>query len=208
MADCLFCKIGAKEIQSSIIYEDNNVLAFLDIQPLAPGHTVVIPKKHARNIVELDDILIGPLFSAVKKVTGALQKALSPDGFTIGINQGKVSGQAIDHLHIHIIPRFKGDGGKSLHAVVSNPPKESLTEIQDKISKILMGILVKKGENEPTASLIYRFNKRIQQSGVLREARKRRFRDRTQNKRKRHLSALYKKRKTKEIEKARKTGLI
>lgn len=71
-----------------------------------------------------------------------------------------------------------------------------------------MGVIVRKGENEPAASLIYRFNKRIKQSGVLREAKKKRFTKRTQNKRKRHLSALYKMSKTKEVEKARKMGLL
>ena len=135
--DCLFCKIASKEISSQKIYEDTNVFAFLDIQPRAPGHCMVIPKSHAEDILGLDENKIAPLFSAVKKITGALQRALSPDGFTIGINHGKASGQAIDHLHVHIMPRYYDDKGGSLHTVVDNPPKESLEEIRDRITREL-----------------------------------------------------------------------
>ena len=73
------------------------------------------------------------MFSAVKEITGLLQEKLAPRGFTIGINHGRVGGQLVDHLHVHIIPRFEGDGGGSLHSVVKNPPKESISEIRDKI---------------------------------------------------------------------------
>lgn len=130
---CLFCSIGKKEIAAEIIYEDDKTMAFLDILPRAPGHTMVIPKTHAENILELPEEEVAPVFGAVKKVTEMLEKSLRPDGFTIGINHGKVSGQAIDHLHIHIIPRWKNDGGTSIHSVVSNKPKESLAEIKVKI---------------------------------------------------------------------------
>ena len=131
--ECLFCKIINKEINTEIIYEDDNVLALLDIHPRAPGHAMVIPKKHAENILDLPDDKIEPVFKAVKKVTEMINKTLSPDGFTIGINHGKVSGQAIDHLHVHIIPRWKNDHGDSIHSVVNNPPKESIKDIADKI---------------------------------------------------------------------------
>ena len=131
--ECLFCKIINKEIKTEIVYEDDDTLAFLDIHPRAPGHIMVIPKKHAENILDLPDDKIEPVFRAVKKVTEMINKTLSPDGFTIGINHGKVSGQAIDHLHVHIIPRWKNDHGDSIHSVVNNPPKESIKDIADKI---------------------------------------------------------------------------
>lgn len=133
--DCLFCRIVKKEIPSEVIYEDDDVLGFLDIHPLAPGHTVVIPKHHVNNILDLADNMIEPVFESVKKITKILNETLSPQGFTIGINHGKVSGQAIDHLHVHIVPRFSGDGGGSFHSVVHNPPKESIKEIKEKIFK-------------------------------------------------------------------------
>ena len=127
--DCLFCKINRKEIPSEIVYEDSETLAFLDIFPRSAGHTVVVPKLHAENILALPDNLAAPTLLTVKKVTDILNKTLKPAGFTIGINHGRVSGQAVDHLHIHVIPRYDGDGGGSIHSVVNNPPKEGIKEI-------------------------------------------------------------------------------
>jgi len=135
MADCLFCKIAKKEIGADVIYEDDSTLAFLDINPRSPGHTMIIPKVHAQNILDLPDGEIEGVFKAVKKVTNLILKALQPDGFTIGINHGKVSGQVVEHLHVHIMPRFADDGGGSVHGVVNNPPKESLQQIKNKILK-------------------------------------------------------------------------
>lgn len=132
--ECLFCELISKNKPSHIIYEDDVVVAMLDIFPRAIGHTIIVPKKHVETILELPDEQIGPVFTAVKKVTEMLKSKLNPDGFTIGINHGKVSGQAIDHLHIHIIPRFTGDGGGSIHSVVDNPPKQSLEEVIKKIT--------------------------------------------------------------------------
>jgi len=135
MSDCIFCKIINKDIEAKIIYEDENTLAFLDIYPHAPGHTVIIPKKHYINILEANDNDLSNLFLALKKVTKLIQESINPEGFTIGINHGKIAGQAIDHLHIHLIPRFTGDGGGSIHSVVLNKPKESIDEIYNKIKK-------------------------------------------------------------------------
>ena len=131
--DCLFCSIVKKEVPAEIIYEDADTLAFLDIHPRAPGHAMVVHKIHSESILDLPDRNIESLFLSVKKVTEAISRTLRPDGFTLGVNHGKVSGQAVDHLHIHIIPRFAHDGGKSLHSVVDNAPKESLKEIAEKI---------------------------------------------------------------------------
>ena len=133
--DCLFCKIAKKEIPSEVIYENEEALSFLDATPFALGHVLVIPKSHAENISSLRDEAVGPVFQAVKKVTGMLKKALEPEGFTIGINHGRISGQSVPHLHIHVIPRYPGDGGGSIHSVVENRPKESIKETREKIIK-------------------------------------------------------------------------
>ncbi len=133
--ECLFCRIANKGIPAEIVYEDADAVAFLDIHPRAPGHTVVIPRVHAENMLDLPDEKIQPVFLTVKKVAGILNEVLKPNGFTIGINHGRVSGQVVDHLHIHIIPRFADDGGASIHSVVNNPPQESLQEIASKIRK-------------------------------------------------------------------------
>ncbi len=126
---CLFCKIANKEIEAEIILETDSAVVILDIHPVSKGHSMVIPKFHAENILEAEDEDIKEVFLAVKKTVALLKKTLDPDGFTIGVNHGKVSGQEIDHLHIHVVPRWRSDGGKSLHSVVHNPPLESVEEI-------------------------------------------------------------------------------
>ncbi|MBM3281301.1 MAG: HIT family protein [Candidatus Harrisonbacteria bacterium] len=131
--ECLFCKIISKQIPSETIYEDDSIFAFLDIHPLSKGHILVIPKVHADTLETLPESEITPLFTAVQKITRAAKPALSPSAFTIGINNGKDSGQAIDHLHIHIIPRFPGDGGHSLHSVVQSGTDEPLSITCQKI---------------------------------------------------------------------------
>lgn len=131
---CLFCSIAAHEIPASIIYEDWETVAFLDIHPRAPGHTMIIPKSHSANLLDLKHGDIGPLFETVRKVQGLILEALKPDGFTVGINQGRAAGQEVDHLHIHILPRFREDGGESIQEIVNNPPKESLQEMTEKLN--------------------------------------------------------------------------
>lgn len=133
MNECLFCKIVAKEIPANVVYEDAHAIAFLDIVPRASGHTMVIPKVHVQNLLELPDAETGPLFSAVTKVARMLAEKLSSDGITFGINQGRASGQEVDHLHVHLMPRWRGDGGGAVQSVVSNKPKETLEEIRKKI---------------------------------------------------------------------------
>ncbi|MDO8469607.1 MAG: HIT family protein [bacterium] len=131
--DCLFCKIACHEIPALVIREDANTLAFLDIDPRAAGHTVVIPKRHAGTLLDIPREELCPLWQAVQAATAQLHTTLRPDGFTVGVNHGKHAGQAIDHLHIHIVPRWEGDGGGSIHTVVDNPPTEPLAEIHQRI---------------------------------------------------------------------------
>ena len=130
---CLFCSIINKEIAAQIVFEDKNTMAFLDSHPKAPGHTMVVPKNHSENILDLPNQEIEPVFSTVKNVTRKIKSVLVPDGFTIGINQGRAGGQVIDHLHIHIIPRFNNDGGAAIHSVVQNSPESDLETIAEKI---------------------------------------------------------------------------
>lgn len=130
---CLFCSVAAKGIPAHVVYEDAHALAFLDIHPKAPGHTVVIPKVHAATLMDLPESEIAPVFRAVQKVAVRLRNVLGVDGLTIGINQGEVSGQTVPHLHVHVLPRFHGDRGQSIHSVVDNPPEESLDNLAKKI---------------------------------------------------------------------------
>lgn len=133
MAECLFCKIAKKEISSEVVYEDGISVAFLDINPCTTGHTMVIPKIHIDNILSLPDSIAGDFMNAIKTISNLLKKALKPDGFTIGINHGRSAGQIIEHLHVHIIPRWENDGGGSIHSVVTSRPTESLSVIREKI---------------------------------------------------------------------------
>lgn len=132
---CLFCKIAAGEIPAQVVYEDGHALAFLDVKPCSAGHTMVIPKEHAPTLVALPDAEVAPLFAAVKKVAELLTEKLGSDGITIGVNQGRASGQEVDHLHVHLIPRWHGDGGGPIQSVVHNAPKGSLEEIRKKITR-------------------------------------------------------------------------
>ena len=133
MSDCLFCKILNKEIPNFTIYEDDFVLAFLDIFPHAKGHTVVIPKQHFNTPFEMDEKYWLNFCVGLKKAQEKVEQILAPSGYNVGWNQKPVGGQVVPHLHVHIIPRWGNDNGGSIHSVVDNPPKESLEEVKDKI---------------------------------------------------------------------------
>ena len=113
MNDCLFCKIVSGEIPCNKIYEDKGFLAFLDISPVNQGHTLVTPKQHSRNLLEIDDDqILGDLMIIVKKLSKKIKTALKADGINIIVNNEPVAGQLIFHTHIHIIPRFTNDNLK------------------------------------------------------------------------------------------------
>lgn len=129
MMDCIFCKIAQKEIKSYVIDESENFICVLDINPHAPGHSLILPKSHIVNFIEVPKNLSEEMVEFIQRIIKILEKKLNTNSFTIGINEGKLAGRAIDHLHIHIIPRFQNDKGGSIHSVVYNPPKQSLEEI-------------------------------------------------------------------------------
>lgn len=96
----------------------NRVIAFLDIHPLNPGHTLVIPKANLERLSKLPDELSGALLAAARKVAQAAVAALGATGVNLVLNDGRAAGQAIPHLHLHVVPRFPGDGGGSLHSLL------------------------------------------------------------------------------------------
>ncbi len=110
--DCLFCKIVRGEIPCAKVYEDDYFLAFLDIGPIIKGHTLVIPKEHYATLPETPASLLAEMMSVVQRVAGAQMNALKADGTNIIQNNGRASGQLVDHVHFHIIPRFSSDGHK------------------------------------------------------------------------------------------------
>jgi histidine triad (HIT) family protein len=108
--DCLFCKMVAGDIPVTKIYEDDVVLAFLDIGPLSDGHTLVIPKQHFERLHDCPVELLGPICSRLGKIAGAVAAAVQSDGYNLLCNNGRAAGQLVEHLHFHIIPRNVGDG--------------------------------------------------------------------------------------------------
>lgn len=129
MDNCIFCQVIAKKIPNYTVFEDSEIIAFLDIYPQAKGHTVVIPKRHAETVFDLSDAEIAVLQQGVVKVMKLLDGVLHPHGFNTGWNHGKEGGQAVPHIHVHIFPRWHGDGGKSVHAVGGNPGDMSVAEV-------------------------------------------------------------------------------
>ena len=107
--NCLFCAICAGEIPSFKIYEDDEVFAFLDINPISEGHTLVVPKRHSANLLEAEPETLAKTISRVRLIAAHLKKALGCDGFNIMQNNGECAGQSVHHLHFHIIPRRDGD---------------------------------------------------------------------------------------------------
>lgn len=136
---CIFCDIAEGKVSAHVIYEDESVIALLDIEPSALGHTMVIPKVHVEDFLDLPQEMMVSLLTGVQKVTKMLEAALSADNFTIGVNSGKIVGRHVNHLHVHVIPRFPDDGGGYIQSVVSNPPKEELAAIKEKIIKAQNG---------------------------------------------------------------------
>ena len=110
MNDCIFCKIVAGEIPCTKVYEDEQTLVFMDIGPIIKGHMLVIPKQHHDPITDTPDEVLCHLIGVVKRVVAAQQAAFRCDGCNVIQNNGAVSGQAVPHLHFHVIPRFEGDG--------------------------------------------------------------------------------------------------
>jgi histidine triad (HIT) family protein len=105
---CVFCKIASKEADASIVYEDAEIMAFMDIRPVSEGHTLIIPKKHCVDIFDTPEELLGAAHKVTKKIAVAVKKATKADGISIVQQNGKAAGQEIFHLHIHVIPRFEG----------------------------------------------------------------------------------------------------
>jgi histidine triad (HIT) family protein len=112
MLDCIFCKIVRGELPSYKVYEDEKTLSFLDINPVSPGHVLVVPKEHSNNIFEISPEAWGYVQETARKVAQALEKGLGADGINVMMNNREHAGQVVGHTHVHLIPRYKGDGLK------------------------------------------------------------------------------------------------
>jgi histidine triad (HIT) family protein len=107
--DCTFCNIVGKKSEAEIIFENDNIFAFLDIQPINYGHSLVIPKKHYDNILTVPPEELAEITKATQFIAGAVKRSVNADGFNIISNNGDSAGQSVYHFHFHIIPRFAED---------------------------------------------------------------------------------------------------
>jgi len=140
LADCVFCKIVNGDIPSSEVYSDDQILAFMDIQPVNPGHILIIPKTHANNLKELDPNVGAQMFRLAIRVAEALRKSdVKCEGVNVYLADGEVAGQKVPHVHIHVFPRFTGNGfGLKLGPGYGTQPERSeLEEIAEKIKSKL-----------------------------------------------------------------------
>src|SRR2546428_8584691 len=104
--DCIFCKIVSKKAGADIVFEDEHTLAFLDIHPLNPGHTLVVPKKHYPSMAEMSPLEVGRVFVYVAKVMKGVMRASKADGINIGQSNGPPESREVFHMHVHAVPRY------------------------------------------------------------------------------------------------------
>lgn len=120
--DCVFCGIEAGDLPARIVFENEHVLAFLDIQPIARGHTLVIPRAHHERLAQLSAETAAALGRALTHLADVVPGAVDAAGATVGFNDGRAAGQEVPHCRAHVIPRHRDDGGRSLHAVLDARP--------------------------------------------------------------------------------------
>lgn len=134
MKECIFCKITRKEIKSEIVYEDKNVVAFMDINPYAKGHVLVVPKKHSRWIWDMNKNDYNILMEKVHYLANVLKKAFDTEWI-----EEVIAGIGVEHTHVHLLPRTRDDGLGEVpcHPLQTKPSDKEMKEITDKIKSAL-----------------------------------------------------------------------
>lgn len=132
--NCIFCKIANGEIPSKTLYEDESFRVILDLGPATKGHALILPKEHSDNLYELPEDTAAGAMKLAKKMATLMTEKLHADGFNLVQNNGEVAGQTVMHFHLHLIPRYEGDGQR----IVWNPgemTQEELEEIKKQITE-------------------------------------------------------------------------
>ncbi|ELY85001.1 HIT family protein [Natrinema altunense] len=127
----IFSQIVEGEIPARIVYEDETTVAFLDANPLAPGHTLVIPRDEYERLNDVPDDVAAALYDTVHRLVPAVEESVDADATTVAFNNGKAAGQEVPHVHCHIVPRFEGDGGGPIHAIAGDRPDLGDDELDD-----------------------------------------------------------------------------
>lgn len=135
MEDCIFCKIAQKKVPALVLLEKGETLGFLELTPSAPGHSMVIHKKHGVSLLDYSQEELGEIMVSVQMLARTIKKALDCESITIGINHLEPKG--IPHLHVHLIPRWSDDHGVVMQGIVKNQSTMSREEIAEKIKKVL-----------------------------------------------------------------------
>jgi histidine triad (HIT) family protein len=138
MTDCVFCRIVARQIPATVVHEEEHTLAFMDLGQVNPGHVLVAVKKHADDLYALDEAQAAAVLPAAVRVARAIRDAFAPQGLSVYQANGKAAGQTVLHYHVHLVPRYEGDG-MALTWPVKNPPREKLEQYAAKIVKALRG---------------------------------------------------------------------
>jgi len=134
--DCIFCKIATGAIPSIKVHEDAATLAFMDINPLTPGHLLVIPKRHSATVFDTDESVLRDVIAAVKKVATAQQRAFGHDSLNILQANGPWAAQSVPHLHFHLIPRRENDGA-GMDWTLKPGDKDAIAKLGGKIAAAL-----------------------------------------------------------------------
>jgi len=131
--NCIFCKIIDKEIPAKIVFENDKIVAFLDIFPISKGHTIVVPKKHFQNLEEIPENDLCELIKIVKRLAIEIRRKLNIEGYNLLQNNFKAAGQVINHIHFHIIPRNKNDEKFKLKIPRNQATEEELNSIMQQL---------------------------------------------------------------------------
>ncbi len=129
---CIFCEIAAHRVAAKIVFEDEISLAFLDHRPLFPGHVLLIPKAHHATLTDLPAELVGPFFVNAQRLTGVVQAVMKAEGSFVAMNN--IVSQSVPHLHVHIVPRTKGDGLRGFFWPRLKPGEEELVAVHESLS--------------------------------------------------------------------------
>jgi histidine triad (HIT) family protein len=133
-SDCVFCKIIAGGLEASVPYEDESVIAFLDLRQFNPGHTLVVPKHHVGDIFDLDEPTGAALMSALIRLASGVESAVDADGINIVQSNGEAAGQEVFHLHFHVVPRHANDGLLQFYpSKPGYPPRAELDSLAERI---------------------------------------------------------------------------
>jgi histidine triad (HIT) family protein len=135
-SDCIFCSIVDGDVPGRIVHEDDDSTAFLDVNPLAPGHVLVVPNDHLERLQDVPDNRVESLYRTIHDLVPAVEEAVEADATNVAFNNGEAAGQEVPHLHCHVVPRFAEDDGGPIHAAFGDRPDlddEELDGIADRI---------------------------------------------------------------------------